>query len=120
MRNEFPESDAFLMTNAPIPEYFSVEQLCEKWRYDKNQLKHAIEKYKISLWICIENTKNIFDMNLSVFEAKINTITSDEIIRINALTDEKLRHDGYAISPSPDPDIFCAQQISGSGEGEIA
>lgn len=99
------------MSDKPVPEYYSIKQLCEKWGFDLNQLQLAIEKYNICLSICVTNKRRPLDNEpVTVLEAKINTLQDAEFFRLCKLSNDQLKSEGFTITPTPGSDtILCAK-----------
>lgn len=93
------------MTDKPVPDYYSINQLCEKWGFNLKQLQYTVETYNIRLWACITGE------NIKVFETKINAITFDDIKKFGLLTEKGLKHEGFVITLS-EPNLFLAEKGS--------
>ena|GEM_PF-3644469 len=107
------------MSDIPRPDYWSINQLCEMWGFDLNQLHHAIVKYKMRLWINIKNKKSYLHDNVIVREAEHNAVTFDEIKRCGDLTFAELRNEGFTMAccdelePKLQP-LLASSETSGS------
>lgn len=99
------------MVKLTTQDYYNMNQLCNEWGLDLNQLLQSLQKYAARLWVYINNKTCRFDHNaIKLYEAQANTLKDEDFFRLAKLTNKKLTAEGFSITQLPDKGSILAKR----------